>query len=137
MKPTHTILICGSRYWTNYKEILSCIRATPPKLIIHGGACGADSLAALAARTLHIPTRVFHTEWSRFGRRAFAIRNAEMLSSGKPNAVWMFHHAIHTSRGTWDMLLRAAAANLPIYLNQGNGLQEITPEEIAGCAVVK
>ena len=44
------VLVCGSRYYSDFRKILAVIRSLDIDLIIAGGCRGADSLAVRAAR---------------------------------------------------------------------------------------
>ena len=75
-----TVLITGSRGYTNYDKMLSYLKGLGPiKEIIHGGAGGADSLAERAARELGIPTKIYVPDWSGVGKGAGHVRNSQML----------------------------------------------------------
>ena len=43
------LLVCGSRGWKDYPAILGYITEKRPRLVIHGGALGADRMADRAA----------------------------------------------------------------------------------------
>ena len=71
--------------------------------IIHGGAPGADMLAAEVAQELGIPARAYPADWRKHGRAAGPIRNQLMLDDGKPDIVVAFPGG----KGTADMIRRA------------------------------
>lgn len=108
------VLICGSRNWIDERVIEREIRKHRKeiKLIIHGGARGADTLAGMIAHQLRIPVKVFPAQWKRFGRGAGHIRNQQMLDEGKPDQVWAFTEDLRSSRGTKDMVHRATKAQV-------------------------
>jgi hypothetical protein len=82
-----------------------------PTLIIHGAAKGADTLAGRWAKEFNIPVLVFPADWKKYGRRAGPIRNAQMLSEGKPNLVVAFPGG----RGTANMVGLSQKAGVPVY----------------------
>ena len=84
------------------------------KVVIHGGAKGADSIADHEAQTLGIPTEEYPALWSTHGRTAGAIRNQQMLDEANPDAVWAF--PTDNSTGTWNMIRKAEKAGLPVYI---------------------
>jgi hypothetical protein len=49
------------------------------RLLIHGGARGADALAGEAARQLGWPVQVIRANWACYGHAAGPIRNRRML----------------------------------------------------------
>lgn len=76
------VLICGSRDWTDAAKIAYVLTHMPrDRVIIHGAARGADSLAAEVATELGFTCEAFPADWSQ-GRAAGAIRNRQMLNSG-------------------------------------------------------
>lgn len=54
--------------------------AINPKLVIHGGARGADTWMSNIAKNLGIEVRVFEADWDRHGKGAGPIRNREMAN---------------------------------------------------------
>jgi hypothetical protein len=100
------LLICGDRNWKNKELILNVIRAIrpKPKVVICGGASGADTLAKEVALELGIPVKEFMANWAQFGKAAGPMRNKQMLQEGKPTYVIAFHDDIKNSKGTAHML---------------------------------
>lgn len=82
----------------------------PVDMLIHGAAPGADSLAARWARLRGIRPDPYPADWARYGNAAGAIRNAQMLREGKPEAAVSFPGG----RGTSDMMQRCLAAGLEV-----------------------
>ncbi len=114
------ILICGSRDWTDHFPIMRLIRgvADGQTTIVHGGARGADEMAAGVARTLGVPDEPHFADWKGHGRAAGPIRNEEMLASGV-NEVWAFKDRFDWSLqrgGTEHMVRIARDAGLPVYV---------------------
>lgn len=69
---------------------------------------GADILAAAAAeRRLHLPTKGFPAEWSRFGRRAGPIRNADLAAEASSKGRLPVCLAFPGGSGTRNMVREA------------------------------
>ena len=79
--------------------------------VIHGGARGADTVAARWAEAHSLEVVKFPADWQRHGRAAGGIRNQQMLDEGHPDAVVAFPGGV----GTADMVRRAKAAGLPVW----------------------
>jgi hypothetical protein len=118
------LLICGDRNWTNKELILDVVRAIrpKPKVIISGGAQGADKLAAEVAIELKIPLQEFLAKWEQFGKAAGPIRNQTMLREGQPTLVIAFHDDIKNSKGTAHMLYIAKYNKIKTRLYTTKGL---------------
>ena len=84
--------------------------------VIHGAARGADSIAGEVARQLHCEVLAFPADWDTHGKAAGMIRNRRMLDEGKPELVVAFTDDLSESRGTKDMVTRAKAAGVPVYV---------------------
>lgn len=109
-----TVLVCGSRTWTDRAIIAAAVAKLPrDTVIIHGGARGADTIAGQEANRRGLTVIVYPADWQRYGRSAGVQRNAHMLTDGKPDRVLAFAVDLATARGTADMVRRALAAGLP------------------------
>lgn len=82
------------------------------RTIIHGGARGADTLAAGFAKASGKAVVEFKADWAAHGRAAGPIRNQRMLDEGRPDHVIAFPGG----RGTADMVARARAAGIPVQI---------------------
>lgn len=89
--------------------------------VVHGGARGADSIADLVARELGFEVRCYPADWTKHGRAAGPLRNAEMLEREHPDAegdpinfVLAFSKDFARSRGTADMIKRSQSVGLII-----------------------
>lgn len=112
------VLVCGSRRFSNdalaRKWIEAYMRQLVPKgsTVIHGGASGADTMAAEASLELGLVRRLqvggpvpedgwiavaFLPDWKKYGKRAGFVRNDEMLDQ-KPDLVIAFWNG--KSKGT-------------------------------------
>lgn len=88
--------------------------------LIQGGAPGLDTLARRSAKDYpkQIDVRTFRAKWKRYGKKAGPIRNQRMLDEGQPKIVFAFHDNLEESKGTKDMIERAANAGIPVFLIQ-------------------
>lgn len=107
------VLVCGGRDYLDkfrLERTLDIFDSThgPFKLIITGGARGADTLAHEWAVARGIPTQVFEAKWDKYGNAAGPFRNQEMLEVGRPDLVIAFRGG----RGTADMVQRAKFAGV-------------------------
>lgn len=135
------ILVCGSRDWFDRWPIESALIGAKEKsggvlTVIDGVAPGADSIAgAWANRTelvtpLHFPAnwpvcegvactpehRKINKAGQEFCPTAGHLRNAQMLSEGKPDLVLAFTNDLKTSRGTSNMVALAKKAEIRTYV---------------------
>jgi hypothetical protein len=100
------VLVTGGRFYDDIAKVWEVLSAIDMTLLIHGGATGADSLAADYATEKGILQRPFDVpreEWRRLGRKAGPLRNQRMLDDGKPDLVIAFPG----NDGTADMVRRA------------------------------
>ena len=108
------VLVCGGRAYTRRTwlfEVLDGLHAEDPiGLLAHGGATGADSLAADWARDRKVPATAFKADWDGQGRSAGPKRNQRMLEQAQPAVVVAFPGGA----GTEDMLRRARKAHVPV-----------------------
>ena len=115
------ILICGDRNWDDYEKIKWFVKSLPDDVFIIEGECrGADKMARQAAEEAGVKDEnilKFPADWNKHGKAAGPIRNAQMLSEGKPTHVIAYHNDFQNSRGTKDMVQRAKRADIPVYLN--------------------
>lgn len=109
-----TVLVCGSRKFNDRVALNMVLDAAhtynPIKMMITGGATGADTLADDWARHNAVPRRVFKANWKKYGNPAGPIRNGQMLVEGKPDVVIAFPGG----DGTADMIRQAEAAGVPV-----------------------
>lgn len=87
------VAIVGSRTFDNYlllKETLDIINdCNNIKMIISGGARGADKLGERYAKENDIETLIFIPDWKKFGKSAGFIRNKDIVeNSDKVVAFW-------------------------------------------------
>jgi len=93
------VLVCGSRSWGDPLVIKLRLQRLPRGArIIHGGARGADTIAALYARALGIPETAYPAKWREQGKAAGVLRNIEMLDQ-EPDLVIAFWDGQSTGTG--------------------------------------
>lgn len=114
---TKIILVCGGRNYRDYTRLAKELDALAPTKIIHGGATGADYLAAQYVTARGIACEVYPADWTQYGRSAGPIRNQRMLDLGRPNLVLAFPGG----RGTADMVRRAFGAGIPVITVEAHG----------------
>jgi len=82
----YRVLITGSRDWTNLTVLTRTLdRLTMGKedvIVVHGGATGADLMAARYAEANHLRVEEHPADWELQPRSAGIIRNAKMVSLG-------------------------------------------------------
>lgn len=106
------VLVCGSRTWTDEGAVRRRLAELPPDaVILHGGARGADAMAARAAADLGLQVRAYPADWGRHGRAAGLIRNVLMLDEG-PDLVIAFQR--DRSRGTEHTVTEARRRGVPV-----------------------
>lgn len=120
-----TWLICGGRKYGETKdELVRFMSVMHGQLhavtdeesekvrVIHGGASGADALAAGWATMVLGQDRVeaYPADWILHGRSAGPIRNQRMIDEGKPDLVIAFPGGA----GTADMVRRARKAGIKV-----------------------
>lgn len=82
-------MVAGSRGWEDGDVIYQHLSDLRPRLVIHGGARGADDLGDRAARRLGIQTKVYPALWAVHGKSAGFRRTDNMLAEG-PDLVLAF-----------------------------------------------
>lgn len=108
------VIVCGGRDYSDREQLFEILdaahMANPVVLLIHGGAKGADALAAIWAKDSGVPSQAFHADWDTHGRAAGPIRNQRMLDNTLPHMVIAFPGG----KGTADMIKRAEACDVPV-----------------------
>jgi hypothetical protein len=78
-----TVIITGSRDWTDGSKLSDCLdienMTSPITLLVQGGARGADHHALRWATINGIKCITVHADWDQHGKAAGPIRNIEML----------------------------------------------------------
>lgn len=111
------VLVCGGRDFVDWMWLNAVLskghKAKPFTHIIHGGAHGADHLAGQWAQDNGLPVLIFPADWRKYGPAAGPIRNAQMLTEGKPDYVVGFPGG----KGTKNMLALAKEAGIPLFIS--------------------
>jgi hypothetical protein len=124
MTETYRILITGSREFDDYttvcmelggvmRHLMATTRPFPRIVVVHGAARGADTLADRAARAFGMETEPHPADWTRYGKRAGFIRNAEMVALGASRAL-AFYKTGAAHRGTDHAVALAEKAGIPV-----------------------
>jgi hypothetical protein len=110
------VLVCGGRdFWDEecaYSVLDALNDESPITCVIEGGAYGADRLARAWAKERGIHNQTYSADWALHGRAAGPIRNALMLSDGRPDLVVAFPGG----RGTADMVRRAGHSGIDVHI---------------------
>jgi hypothetical protein len=108
------VLVCGGRDYADHARIYAVLShyhaGNPFAVVIHGAARGADPIAGEWAEWAGVPVERYPADWTIFGRAAGSMRNAQMLSQGRPNVVIAFPGGT----GTADMCRQARRALVPV-----------------------
>ena len=116
----HRWIVCGSRH-LGEGDRLDVERGLcwvaelvgMPRVILHGAARGADSLAQQWAEALDVRTEPHPADWAKYGRAAGPLRNQAMADRlrGSSLALCIAMPLVgEDNRGTWDMARRAGQA---------------------------
>lgn len=107
------VIICGGRSFDDYEMLereLDALHAQHRFThVIHGAAKGADSFGEHWAQSRHLEVEKVPAHWRELGKKAGAVRNAEMLTR-KPQLVIAFKGG----KGTANMVRQAEAAGVPV-----------------------
>lgn len=106
------VMVCGSRDYPRAARIAARIAMFPDgTIVMHGGARGADLLAARYAEGLGFEVEEWPADWKRDGKRAGVLRNIDMLDQ-KPDLVIAFWDG--KSRGTKHVISEARRRGIPV-----------------------
>ena len=88
------VLVCGGRDFDD-REFLDVVLDSLHyfagfRVVIHGGAKGADDMAGRWASARHIVPEVYRAEWDKHGKEAGPLRNWRMAREGEPDLVVAF-----------------------------------------------
>lgn len=108
------ILVCGGRDYENVAKLWAELDAIDidgvVRLVVDGGAAGADYWAHQWALARNKPYHRYFADWKTHGKAAGPIRNQRMLDEGNPDLVVAFPGG----KGTADMVDRATKANIKV-----------------------
>lgn len=106
------VIVCGSRGWTDSAKIAERLAALPKNtLVVHGGARGADKIAAREATKLGLKVQLHGAKWERYGKTAGLIRNHEMAAAGADLCLAFWDNR---SSGTKHMIAEARKHGIPV-----------------------
>lgn len=119
------VMVTGSRDWTDADTIRRCLgfvhgsivsRPKRPDItLVHGGAAGADAIAArVAVEELGWQAEVFPADWDTHGKAAGPIRNREMLAT---QPAFVFAFPLPQSKGARDVIAEAKRRGIPVYVH--------------------
>lgn len=103
------IAIVGSRTFSDYELLSNTVKTYCkannifPKIIVSGGAKGADTLAERFAKENNLEKKIFHPNWELLGRNACSARNTEIVEFS--DLVFAFWDG--QSPGTKDSITKA------------------------------
>lgn len=112
------VIVTGSRHHTDRGLIWGALDDTHqkygPLVVVHGGAAGADALAAEWVEQhpgLDCDEERHPAAWARLGRAAGPIRNQAMVAEG---AALCLAFPLAQSKGTLHCAATAIAAGIPV-----------------------
>lgn len=108
------VIIAGTRSLASQEYVERAMRecGLTPTCVVSGGCRGVDASGEVWAGKHNVPCVRYPAQWSTHGRAAGPIRNAEMADNADALVcVWD-----GKSRGTRDMLDRAIAKGLLVYV---------------------
>lgn len=117
-----TVIITGSRNWTDYKALFSALdlehQREPITLLVEGGADGADDLGRRWAVKNNIPVVTVPADWKTHGKSAGPKRNIAMLVQYPEARVVAFPEV--SSVGTVHCMKQAMIRGMRV-VNYGHG----------------
>jgi hypothetical protein len=111
------ILITGGRNWTDRETIMHALLEAARGLhwedvtVVHGGAPGADTIAAELAHGFGMNVEIHMANWQEFHRAAGPIRNQAMVDAGADICLAFL---MPNSKGTADCVHRAKKAGIKV-----------------------
>lgn len=108
------VIVAGTRTVRNPAIVSAAIAASPFKIteFVSGEAPGVDRIAEFLAEQWKVPCKRFPANWALYANHAGPRRNQQMAEYADALiAVWDGQ-----SRGTADMITRATARGLPVFI---------------------
>jgi hypothetical protein len=125
----YRILVTGSRNWDDEHAIEKVLHnafitagSRMDTVLVHGGARGADTIAAALWSRQGLPTDEFPAQWNLYGKTAGYLRNREMVLSG-PSACFAFIR--DNSPGTSSCIELARHFGIPTYVFEYEGMPTV------------
>jgi hypothetical protein len=132
-----TFLVTGDREWSNRpmtEQVLRSLWSLGYRRLVHGGARGADSMAASVWRLLtgNPDSAVeYPANWKEYHRAAGPILNQQMLDEEPTiELVVALHDRLEDSKGTRDMISRSQAAGKPVRHFSSQGEMNCCPHGV-------
>lgn len=106
------VLVCGGRDFDDFNLLAATLEPYRDniRVVIHGAARGADTLAETWAKEWGKGVHRFPAQWDKHGKAAGPIRNQRMIDAGRPDLVV----AMPGGSGTADMVRRAKEAGIRV-----------------------
>ncbi len=97
------VAVIGSRNFKDYDRLKRILELYPIKVIVSGGASGADSLGEKYADEKGLQKEIYKPDWDLFGKSAGFLRNTTIIENcDMVVALWD-----GASKGTKDSLSKA------------------------------
>jgi hypothetical protein len=109
-------IIAGSRGITGGVIVEAAIRASGFTIteVVSGCAMGVDRVGEFWAMLNAVPVKHFPADWNTHGKVAGSIRNQQMADYAEA----LIAIPGKTSKGTWDMIRKAEAKGLKVYVHR-------------------
>lgn len=133
------LIVCGSRRWADYPRLAQAldnliwpVRDPIYSAIWHGGARGADRLAAHYAAWRGREVRVWPADWRRYGRAAGVRRSAEMIAAAPEGSllVAFVPGALADSVGTAHVVRLARRRGLAVVIVDNAGQRALAADPV-------
>ena len=115
------ILVTGSRTWNSVqiiRETLARLREVyPDAVLVHGGAKGADSIAAGVWKSWGLLTEEHRPNWERRGKRAGFLRNVDMVRRGADVCIAWIRNGSAGATMTADLAEKAGIPTIRVPLD--------------------
>jgi hypothetical protein len=124
------VLVTGPREWSDWRAVYRALADTESAnpdgwfTLVHGGARGADSIAAAAGTYLGWHMECHPAEWATYGPAAGLMRNQDMVNAGADICIAFVmpckkpdcrrRPVQHPTHGTADCMRRAKEAGIPV-----------------------
>jgi hypothetical protein len=114
-------VVTGSRHWSDTAALHELLDDLAPKMVVEGGATGADQAARAWCERTGVPCVEVPALWDAHGKAAGPKRNrlmlriAQTLADARGMTVEVVACPLPDSVGTIDMIAVATEANLCLY----------------------
>jgi hypothetical protein len=116
-----TVIVCGSRLWTDVETIRAWLSRLPNGTTVAHGACrGADRIAGGVAEELGLDVRAYPADWDAHGDAAGPIRNQLMVDTERAHLrmglafTWALEGPREKRTGTGDCVVRLVEAGVRV-----------------------